>query len=205
MAYLYGASIQGIQGFIFESNELKTIVGASEIIKSFDNINFVKDYNVTEVLLQAAGNIRLKIENLVDVSQLANSFPKYIMQQAYGITVSQAVVDISKYNIIQEAREELEKRLKMQRNKVSLPLDKSISILSNAPKSARPSFKKEDKAISKGTHQKLERYEEVKASSNNAGKLISEISKLSNRKNKIEFAPMYYEICYYITEKSDQR
>ena len=33
MAYLYGASIQGIQDFIFKTNKLQEIVGASEIVK----------------------------------------------------------------------------------------------------------------------------------------------------------------------------
>ena len=32
--YLYGASVQGIQGFIFETNKLQEIVGGSEIVKS---------------------------------------------------------------------------------------------------------------------------------------------------------------------------
>ena len=30
--YLYGASVQGIQDFIFKTNRLKDIVGASEIV-----------------------------------------------------------------------------------------------------------------------------------------------------------------------------
>lgn len=32
--YLYGASVQGIQQFIFQTNELKDIVGASELVSS---------------------------------------------------------------------------------------------------------------------------------------------------------------------------
>ena len=32
MNYLYGASVQGIQDFIFQTNELKDIVGASELV-----------------------------------------------------------------------------------------------------------------------------------------------------------------------------
>ncbi len=36
MKYLYAMSIKGIQEFIFSSNELKDIEGASEIVK---NIN----------------------------------------------------------------------------------------------------------------------------------------------------------------------
>ena len=31
--YLYGAAVQGIQDFIFKTNELKHIVGASELVE----------------------------------------------------------------------------------------------------------------------------------------------------------------------------
>ena len=97
MAYLYGASIQGIQGFVFESNELKNIIGASEIVKQFDDINFIAEPFLLEkdpiVFLRAAGNIRLEIDNEPDIEKIVKHFPKYIMQMAYGITVSQAVVD----------------------------------------------------------------------------------------------------------------
>lgn len=33
MTYLYGASVQGIQGFIFRTNELRDIAGASELVE----------------------------------------------------------------------------------------------------------------------------------------------------------------------------
>ena len=32
--FLYGASVQGFQRFIFQTNELKDIVGASELVES---------------------------------------------------------------------------------------------------------------------------------------------------------------------------
>lgn len=32
-SYLYGASIQGIQSFIFQTDRLKDIVGASELVE----------------------------------------------------------------------------------------------------------------------------------------------------------------------------
>ena len=32
--FLYGASVQGIQHFIFQTNELKDIVGASELVEN---------------------------------------------------------------------------------------------------------------------------------------------------------------------------
>ena len=31
--YLYGASVQGIQSFIFQTNKLKEIIGASELVE----------------------------------------------------------------------------------------------------------------------------------------------------------------------------
>ena len=31
--YLYGAAVQGIQNFIFQTNELKDIAGASELVE----------------------------------------------------------------------------------------------------------------------------------------------------------------------------
>ena len=31
--YLYGAAVQGIQGFIFQTNKLRDIVGASELVE----------------------------------------------------------------------------------------------------------------------------------------------------------------------------
>lgn len=33
--YIYGASIQGIQGFIFSTNSLKDVVGGSELLRRY--------------------------------------------------------------------------------------------------------------------------------------------------------------------------
>ena len=55
--YLYGASVQGIQEFIFKTNQLQEIVGASEIVKSLEK-EFEDNYKANEVLLNAAGNIK---------------------------------------------------------------------------------------------------------------------------------------------------
>ena len=81
MAYLYGASIKGIQGYIFASNELKEIIGASEIIKDIEaevkKDQFIQDYNLSEkpkILLAAAGNIRLVIANEEDAQKILMHF-----------------------------------------------------------------------------------------------------------------------------------
>ena len=36
--YLYGASVQGILDFIFKTNKLQEIVGASEIVKNIEEL-----------------------------------------------------------------------------------------------------------------------------------------------------------------------
>ena len=42
MKYLYGASVQGIQNFIFQSNKLAEIVGASELVEEICTTKFAQ-------------------------------------------------------------------------------------------------------------------------------------------------------------------
>ena len=48
--WLYGASVQGIQGYIFQTNKLKAVIGASELVKDLRETNFMKE-------LVLAGNV----------------------------------------------------------------------------------------------------------------------------------------------------
>jgi CRISPR/Cas system-associated protein Cas10 (large subunit of type III CRISPR-Cas system) len=182
--YLYGASVQGIQEFILKTNKLKEIIGASKIVEDMDNINFQKEYGLKEepeILLQAAGNIRLVFNNIEDLEKVVKNFPKDRMLEAYGITISQAVVKyINDYKIDSK---ELEKKLKIQRNKVSLPIDFHFNILKQNPRTALPLVSEnEDKA----TNQKVERFQKfANEQKSKDRKTIFDIEKLSNDKNKI--------------------
>ncbi len=181
--YLYGASVQGIQEFIFKTNQLQEIVGASEIVKSLEQ-EFVAFANIDKdkILLNAAGNIKAIFESEDKLKDVVKEFPKKIMQKAYGITISQAVVDMEKpeFNTQDKAIKELEKKLKTQRNKPSIPLDISINIMELAPKTARPLVKIEKKGDDE-IRMDMSTKQKYKANPDNKGQL----SDLSNGKNKL--------------------
>ncbi len=181
--YLYGVSVQGIQEFIFKTNKLKEIIGASEIVKSIDEFKFKEKYKLSEepeLLLQAAGNIRLIFNNIEDLEIVVKNFSKDMMLKAYGITISQAVVLLSDYK---EDSKVLEKRLKTQRNKVAIPLSYHFNILKQNPRTALSLVDSEN---DKATNQKVKKFQEfANKEIKNDRESIFDIEKLSNDNNKI--------------------
>lgn len=117
--HLYGLTVQGIQSYIFETNKLKEIVGASEIIElactTWFN-DFIRGNNIGDgsiSYLQAAGNIRFQTseENAKTIYKL---YHKELLQKAPGVPFSQAVVQIN--GDAEKAIEALDKRLRARRN-----------------------------------------------------------------------------------------
>lgn len=148
--YLYGASVQGIQDFIFATNKLQEIVGASEIVKDIAN-EFSKNYKPNETLINTAGNIKAVFNSYDECQKVVLNFPKIISQKAYGITLSQAVIKFD--GDAKDYINDLETNLKIQRNKPSIPLDMSINLMKLNPKTARPAIVKDK---DRATSQKLE-------------------------------------------------
>ena len=97
--FLYGAAVQGIQRFIFQTNQLKDIVGASEIVenictKAFDEFGGAVGTSGVKgrSLVRAAGNIKHVFDNRTDCENAVLNFPRKVMLMAPGVEVSQAVV-----------------------------------------------------------------------------------------------------------------
>lgn len=135
--YLYGAAVQGIQSFIFQTNELKDIVGASELVSNICTGFFAallyqdKPHNSTDYLnkdpnsiLSAAGNIKYIFESREECARIVKEFPKLIIEKVPGVTISQAVVQLDSEPDFPTAVNRLEERLRAQRNKPtrSIPL-----------------------------------------------------------------------------------
>lgn len=133
MKYLYGASVQGIQEFIFQTNRLKEIAGASELVEEICTTQFARllkndnrlDYRAAKdslskdkgMILFAAGNIKCVFEDKGECERIVLSFPKMVAEYAPGITISQAVVEFTDEAKFSEVVTKLEERLKVQRNK----------------------------------------------------------------------------------------
>lgn len=114
--YLYGASVQGIQSFIFQTNELKDIVGASELVEQICTEAFepFEKLGGTSVV-KAAGNIKFIFNTREACARAVMEFPKKVMNMASGVTISQAVVSFTG-DTFEQAVFSLEERLKEQRN-----------------------------------------------------------------------------------------
>lgn len=117
--YLYGAAVQGIQGFIFGTNKLKDIIGASELVESICTTEFDGFRKSGESIVSAAGNIKFIFNNKEACEYAVKEFPKQVMMLAPGVTISQAVVTYNDDNNFEVAVNELETKLRAQRNKPS--------------------------------------------------------------------------------------
>lgn len=124
--YLYGASVQGIQGFIFQTNKLAEIVGASELVEEICTTKFWEMARINKedpnIILNAAGNIKYIFEDRDKCHEFVRQFPKAVMEMAPGITISQAVVEYEEGKL-NESLQKLEEKLREQRNKVSIPFE----------------------------------------------------------------------------------
>ena len=125
--YLFGASVQGIQSFIFKTNKLREIIEASNLVESICTTMFepyVKNARDAKLIIGAAGNIKCIYPHKEDCERAVLGFKERILRLVPGITLSQAVVEYDdsrpSFNFI-NVIEELENRLSTQRNKNTIP------------------------------------------------------------------------------------
>lgn len=144
MKYLYGAAVQGIQNFIFQTNQLKDIVGASELVDNICTSAFDQYARNGKSILRAAGNIKFLFEDEQSCRKAVLEFPRKVMNMAPGITISQAVVALDNDNDFPQAIETLESRLRIQRNLPSKNLAFGYSGVLRSRKTGLPVTKIED-------------------------------------------------------------
>ncbi len=154
--YLYGASVQGIQSYIFGTNKLQEIVGASELVKDvcgglFENVAGPN----ADIIIAAAGNIKCYVDEDT-AKKIVKTFPKTVDAKAPGLVLSQAVVKTT--DDIKDDIDKLEKKLRAQRNRASMPTDIGFMGLDRARRTGGVAYKVRDKEIiDRGSNAKLDR------------------------------------------------
>jgi len=204
MRYLYGASVQGIQSFIFATNRLREIVGASDLVEEIATEFFEKlldELKISEtdydIVVMAAGNVRIHFKKKNDAQALFRIASKKVMQKAFGITLSQAIVETEDM-LCRKEIDSLEERLKSARNRVEIALDASLNATYITPRtgrsaSAKVSIHKKTELVDTATKQKDKQAEigkerllkKIGISEEEFKKFPNEMDKMANSKGKI--------------------
>jgi hypothetical protein len=145
--YLYGLTIHSIQGYIFQTNKLKEIAGASELVEQICTELFaeiIKKENFEELktdpnaIRNAAGNIRYVFTKEDDCRRVVKNFPKQILETAPGISICQAVVKMEGFPTTNDF-ELLENKLTSQRNNPIRPVDLGYLAINRSRRTGLPS------------------------------------------------------------------
>ena len=202
--YLYGASVQGIQSFIFQTNKLKEIVGASQLVDNICDNEFQKfcgtDWEEVEIIMSAAGNIRCLVKEAL-CKKIVRSFPKHISNYAPGITISQAVLPVS--SNLKITMDDLEEKLRIQRNKVAMPIDTGFMGLERARRTGGVAYAKDknEGIIDRGTYLKIfDPYKLNDKGKPKRRKALNLFQKFSKNEVKAEDVPFDIE---HITKQRD--
>ncbi len=163
--FLYGAAVQGIQNFIFQTNSLKEIIGASVLVDDICTDTFAEQLgykdrsgleNDPNAILNAAGNIKYVFDDEDKCRKTFREFPKKVMELAPGITFSQAVVEIKKGESFSSVVDELEKKLRAERNRPSISLTTGLMGMQRMRETYLPEkFHRQGEYYDEGTFQKL--------------------------------------------------
>ncbi|MCZ6158085.1 Cas10/Cmr2 second palm domain-containing protein [Campylobacter ureolyticus] len=180
--YLYGLSVKDIQNLIFSTNELRSIIGGSGLIKSFEVDK--KEYG-KNIIINAAGNIKLVFEEdeKNKLLELVLTLRREFSKKACGVEICQSIVKFEDGEL-KEAFKKLERELNTERNRAHLPFDFSNFLIKMAPKSGRPMIASDDADLL--TLQKNNYYNDnIKKYDDIAGLEIKTIPKNSKNKTAI--------------------
>lgn len=141
--------MQGIQSFIFQTNQLDDISGASELVESICTKKFKETVGEgfnekSNAVIMAAGNVKYVFDTQEQCENVVRNFPRKVQECAPGITFSQAVVKFDDEKSFGKAVDELEKRLKTQRNLPQTPLEVGMLGCKRAAKTGMPVVKIEN-------------------------------------------------------------
>ncbi|MGN0878188.1 MAG: Cas10/Cmr2 second palm domain-containing protein [Oligosphaeraceae bacterium] len=165
MQVFYGASVKKIQAYITQTNKLREIAGASELVQyvctqcfqEFCEGQGIASADV-DIIIQAAGNIRAVFRNRADAAKVMLAFPKLVAETAPGLQFIQATLDLDHDHPTYDDVQALEARLREQ-----LPIPAVLadwSVTRKCPRTGVPAVATHDgKPIDAATRAKLDHAE----------------------------------------------
>lgn len=162
MQVFYGASVKKIQAYITQTNKLREIAGASELVQYVCTEcfqEFCKDQDIApadvDVIIQAAGNIRAVFRNRADAAKVMLAFPKLVAEKAPGLQFIQATLDLDHDHPTYDDVQALEARLREQLPVPAVLADWSVT--RKCPRTGVPAVAThEGKPIDDATRAKLD-------------------------------------------------
>lgn len=165
MQVFYGASVKKIQAYITQTNKLREIAGASELVQyvcttcfqEFCDSQDIAPSDV-DVIIQAAGNIRAVFRNRADAAKVMLAFPKLVAKTAPGLQFIQATLDLDHDHPTYDDVQALEARLREQLPVPAVLADWSVT--RKCPRTGVPAVAThEGKPIDAATRAKLKHAE----------------------------------------------
>ncbi len=148
--YLYGASVHGIQSYIFSSNKLREIAGASEIVLNICQGLFqsnVEGYDQDQLIVGAAGKIKYIFENRESCQKMIKKFPRKVREYAPGIIFSQAVVEFTEEDSLSDVIDQLESELNAARNRKLNSIEVSCMAIARSQKTGLNGIMRKDSDV----------------------------------------------------------
>ena len=160
--YVYGGNFEGIQSYIYGTDKLKEIVGASELLNEICSEELFDENNAElrkkfgfdltfrgkfGIVQAAASKLRIVFEIPEDCDDMAAHFPAIVRNAVPGIEFSQAVEkqEIEDLDTIDpEAKKKLEEKLAAEKNKPSTLYYPNLMIVKRANRTGLPVFEKSD-------------------------------------------------------------
>ena len=193
MQVFYGASVKKIQAYITQTNKLREIAGASELVQYVCTEcfqEFCKNQDIApadvDVIIQAAGNIRAVFRNRADAAKVMLAFPKLVAKTAPGLQFIQATLDLDHDHPTYDDVQLLEARLREQLPVPAVLADWSVT--RKCPRTGVPAVATHDgKPIDAATQAKLNHAEShflaLKLKLDETRRFPDDISRIANAKS----------------------
>lgn len=177
--------VKGIQNYVFKTNKIKEVIGASLIIDELiidvffdavedenkkipganDSFEFFDDTDLKyEIMYYGGGNlvVLFRKEKIEDVYYINQKMTKHIIEKSYGLSLACTVIEISDINHYQDDYQRLTKEMNfIKDNMVEVKPVGALPIVGSDPMTGYPLSKyKKNKKVSYETSLKLDKYKE---------------------------------------------